>query len=76
MTHLWIVGQIDATDHLKWAFQGIFDTEEKAVAACRDRNYFVGPCILNQERPHENKPWPGSYYPKVKCKEHKDKGLA
>lgn len=46
-----------------WDFQGVFDTEEKALAACRDEHYFIGPAELNKEYPDETIPWPGQYWP-------------
>ena len=58
---VWIVGQYRAPS---WDFQGVFSTEEKAVAACRDANYFVAPAELDAEVPHQLEPaWPGAYYP-------------
>lgn len=65
---LWIVGQwiedFDDGKKVAWEFQGVFDTEEKAVTACVTRNFFVGPVELNVPFPLETlDPWPGSYYP-------------
>lgn len=56
----WIVGQ-----HVgdTWDFQGVFATEDLAVAACTHPSYFVGPATLNEALPHETSDWPGSYYP-------------
>lgn len=69
MTELWIVGQTKGRyvrgnqSDVAWEFQGVFDSEEKAVAACRDGNYFVAPVTLNAEAPSESIPFPGGYYP-------------
>lgn len=61
---LWRVGQWKGHDK-QWEWQGIFDSEEKAVNACRDGNYFVAPVILNEERPHETIFSDDLYYPKA-----------
>ena len=34
-------------------FQGVFDSREKAVAACRTDRYHIGRCTVNDEAPHE-----------------------
>ena len=65
---LWLVGQVRSHDGagktVCWEFQGLFDTEEKAVAACRSPWYWIVPVVLNEERPDETTPgWEGSYYP-------------
>jgi len=60
---LWIVGQYREPN---WDFQGVFSSEEKAVAACRTPLYFVAPADLDAEAPHElAKEWPGAYYPRA-----------
>lgn len=51
-----------------WSFQGVFGSEEKAVAACRDELYFVAPVNLDQELPHDRLTWPGAYYPHLESK--------
>jgi hypothetical protein len=48
----------------QWEFQGVFDDKQKAVEACRDCTYFIGPVRLNEKLPDEMKEWPGAYYPK------------
>lgn len=64
---VWIVGQavrgaipsaIGA-----WVFQGVFDDEHKACAACKGELWFVAPAELNVELPIEAVEWPGLYYP-------------
>lgn len=69
---LWIVGKTLNPDESedRWEFFGVFDSEEKAVKACKDANYFVGPVELNEELPSEAIPWPNSYYPVIE----EDKG--
>lgn len=66
---LWLVTQVkwnpDIEGAVIWEFQGIFSSEEKALAACRDENYTMAPAILDEELPHESLPdWPGFRAPK------------
>ena len=56
---LWVVGK---TGGASWEFQGVFSTEERAVAACRDE-MFVGPAELDRQLPHDTWGWDGAYYP-------------
>jgi hypothetical protein len=71
-TVLWLVGQdlgkpeTPESERVPWDFQGIFDSEEKAVAACIDRSYFVMPVVLNEGLPRESIPAPGAYFPWVR----------
>jgi hypothetical protein len=68
----WIVGRhlkgaedLETGEHLvAWDFQGVFTSEDLAVAACRDDRYFVAPAKMNQQLPHDTAEWPGCYYPK------------
>lgn len=59
---LWVVGQ-----HLgpldSWALQGVFDSRDKAIAACRRETYFVAPITLNLSISDEQSDWPGLFYP-------------
>lgn len=55
---VWIVG----VDSGEWGFGGVFSSEEKAVAACKGPNYFIGPATLDEEVPDLDE-WPGGYYP-------------
>lgn len=58
---LWVVGRFHGdTD---WSFQGAYQSEGKAIEACIDEDYFIGPATLNGRVPHERMEWPGSYYP-------------
>lgn len=61
-TFVWVVGQHKLIDGV-WEFIGVFSTEEKAVAACRDYTYFVGPARIDEQLPDETVEWTGSYYP-------------
>jgi hypothetical protein len=35
-------------------FQGVFDSREAALAACRTDRYVMGRCRLNDSAPHES----------------------
>lgn len=60
---LWVVGQINSDNYKEWEFQGVFDSEEKAVEACETETYFIAPAVLNETVPHEGVDWVGGYYP-------------
>lgn len=60
---LWIVGKIHPDKYGFWAFQGVYDDEKRAIDACRDELYFIGPAQLNEQLPLGTQPWPGAYYP-------------
>lgn len=65
---LWVVGKNISGEfpNVVWSFSGVFDTEELAVAACHDENYFVGSIMLNESPRYETtEEWPGGYYPKA-----------
>lgn len=69
---LWIVGQWKeetTNERTIWEFQGVFDSEELAIAACRTDDYFIAPATLNKPLPHEFVNWVGSYYPRLQSKE-------
>jgi len=38
---------------VRFEFQGVFDSREKALAACRTDRYHMGRCRLNDEAPQE-----------------------
>lgn len=59
---LWICGKAYEYGQ-RWEFQGVFDTEEKAKAACLDSCYFSGPATLNKTLPDEPSKWEGAYWP-------------
>ncbi len=72
---LWIVGKCrrydERTETFNWDFQGVFDTKEKAIAACKSIADFVAPAVLNKELPEKSEEWKGCFYPRdrrVKCK--------
>lgn len=65
---LWICGQYrsggdNGVGDVVWDFQGVFSTRAKALAACRNRNYFIAPVVLDREVPDETEEMPGYEYP-------------
>ena len=60
---LWIVGKVDPDNYLIWEFQGVFDSKDRAINACRTEWYFIAPAKLNQIQPDESTEWEGAYYP-------------
>ena len=63
--HLWIVGkELDYTKSA-WEFQGVFDAESDAIAACKTERYFIGPALVNKAVPDRRAEWNGAYYPKA-----------
>lgn len=63
MNELFIVGKINPSNYKEWVFQGIFDSKDKAIGACKDENYFIGPAILNESLSHDDVDWLGAFYP-------------
>lgn len=64
MDNLWLVGRAFEDVLRQWEFMGIFDSKEKAIAACTDWYDFVGgPVILNKRLPDETVEWATSFYP-------------
>lgn len=63
---LWLVGEVLPEGHEcghSWQFIGIFDSQSKAIAACKTENYFTGSAILNEAIECEPKPWPVAFFP-------------
>ena len=60
---VWICGQ--QHEEGQWEFQGVFTTEDLAIAACRNETYFIGPAKLDEQLPAETCMWAGGYYPKA-----------
>jgi hypothetical protein len=58
---LWICGQANVGN--EWEWQGVFDSEDKAVAACRDKTYFIAEVELNEAQPHESCEFENARYP-------------
>ena len=60
---LWVAGKVLNIEAQCWEIEGIFDSENKAVAVCKNSDYFVGPLTLNKKTPTRSVDWPGAYYP-------------
>jgi len=60
MNNVWLVGLYKTKSKMK--YMGIFSTEEKAVAACKDFRYWVSGFTIDEELPYESIPSNG-YYP-------------
>lgn len=68
---VWIVGKaLEDVPAPRWEFQGVFMTEEEAIAACASDSYFIGPAIVGDRLADETVPWPGSYYPRLEDRNH------
>lgn len=65
MKKLWLCGQYRSGDfpNINWDFQGIFSSKKKAIAACRNENYFIASIELDKELPDESVAMPSEYYP-------------
>ena len=60
---VWIVGKcIDAATSA-WEFQGVYSSEERAVAACLSEQWFIGPARVDEPVPARTEAWPGARYP-------------
>jgi len=63
----WLCGQsrdeVLGTGRYSWDFQGIFETEELAIKACRTQDYFIQPVYLNKEYSDLPIVNPRGYYP-------------
>ena len=63
---LWLCGKHTHIDYelSVCEIQGIFDSEEKAISACLNEKYFIGPMTLNEAIDFEKMDtWEGVYYP-------------
>jgi hypothetical protein len=67
---LWITGKHLTTAEngdVTWDFMGVFDSEEKAVAAAISWECFVAPATLNLALPLEPENWTGFYFPQARA---------
>lgn len=61
---VWVCGLAkDDRPICAWELQGIFDSEEKALAACTQENHFIGPMKLNHRLKDIPEEWVGMRYP-------------
>jgi hypothetical protein len=63
---LFIVGRKDPEPRA-WEFIGVFDDEQKAIAACITDDHCVCPAVLN-ENVETGTGWPGAWYPRLQEK--------
>lgn len=61
MKEIWLCGRHELDE--SWGVNGIFSTEEKAVARCKDSLDFVAPFNMDEEQPEEKLYMVGDYYP-------------
>lgn len=59
---VWVVGRSPG-GLSPWEVQGIYTDEQRAIEACTEMNFFVGPVELDAAFPVETVTWPGCYYP-------------
>jgi hypothetical protein len=61
----WICGKVIQETPLGqiWDFQGLYTSKDKAIEACKTKNHFIGPAVLNDPVPENQHEWPGAYYP-------------
>jgi hypothetical protein len=62
----WLVSKFIASveQGVVWDFQGIFETRDLAIAACRNESYSIQSVELNEELPDESSDFPDCEYPK------------
>ncbi len=68
---LWVVMQFMSGKNpdAVYDFAGVFSSEEKAIAACRNWRYSYAPAILDEALPDERVDWLGQVYPIVRTGE-------
>jgi hypothetical protein len=61
---LHVVGKIASDEKFReWEFIGVFDSEEKALAACRTPDHFIGSATMNLDVGDDLVEWPRFRYP-------------
>jgi hypothetical protein len=65
---LWLVAQNkeELPQGVIYEIQGVFDSEEKAVAACLNEKYWTGRLALNHSYADATVEWDIAYFPKQK----------
>jgi hypothetical protein len=61
---IWIVGDNKSEDGSAWELIGVFDSEDKADAACTKPNHCYWPDVLNERASDETTTPPGIRYPR------------
>lgn len=62
-SQFYLCGQFISKTPRVWEFQGIFMNREKAVEACKDKNYFIAPFEFDKKITGEQMEWPGIEWP-------------
>jgi len=65
---LWISGEYQGMTkrgHVIWVLQGVFNTRERALAACTKKNHFITRLELNQPLPENTENLPTVEYPLI-----------
>ncbi|MCO5763245.1 MAG: hypothetical protein NHG36_17345 [Chromatiaceae bacterium] len=69
MMDLWVVGKVTDADRGAWELQGVFSSEELALAAAVGKHDFIGRVSLDQELPRETTQWAcEAWYPNLEDK--------
>lgn len=65
MNIVYVVGSLtkETPEGNIWCIEGVYSTEQLAVATCKDKNWFVGPVEMDKPLPEGLNDWPGCYYP-------------
>lgn len=63
MNTVWIAGRWMPDDQ-PWEVLGIFDSEDKADAACKTTNEWIAPVEINALAPDEPTPFPSARFPR------------
>jgi hypothetical protein len=60
---IWIVGIRGAENYKEWEVVGVYDSKEKAFAACKNFLFFAARLELNYTAPEEPTPLPEHHVP-------------
>lgn len=62
---LWVCGQYRSgkIKNVVWDLSGVFSSKKKAISACKDKTYFIGPIELDKQSPDETVVWSDVEYP-------------
>lgn len=63
---VWIAGQLAFRDDNtceQWQLIGVFDSRDKAIAACKKSLHFIATMMLNEIGPEEATEFPGLEFP-------------
>ena len=51
-----------------WIFQGVYSTEDKAIAKCVEDDFFIARIKVDYDEPREVKGFEYAYYPRLEDK--------